>query len=182
MKSSGWLADKEDFTDGVLTKLVIQDFRATLNSIHLAIFDQCLLGDKTIRAFAEEYGCENPPYGTLPMHSEKNAKNFCDSPDKRQKNVRCKVKGQTRPASQHLENRISSAADLSSFLEATCLLPPRPSYGKRAINREAKLPCGAAVRHDGEVGYNDTSVPGLPGAARSVPRRGEIPMIPINRW
>ena len=56
VKSSGWLADKEDFTDGVLTKLVIQDFRATLNSTHLEIFDQCLLGDKTIRAFAEEYG------------------------------------------------------------------------------------------------------------------------------
>ena len=83
---------------------------------------------------------------------------------------------------QYLENRISSAADLSSFLEATCLLPPRPSSRKRAISREAKLPCGAAVRHDGEVGYNDTSVPGLPGAARSVPRRGESPMIPINRW
>lgn len=55
-KSPSWLADREDFTDEVLTKLVIQEFRATLSSIHCVIFDQCLLGDKTIRAFAEEYG------------------------------------------------------------------------------------------------------------------------------
>lgn len=55
-KSPSWLADREDFTDEVLTKLVIQEFKATLSSIHCAIFDQCLLGDKTIRAFAEEYG------------------------------------------------------------------------------------------------------------------------------
>ena len=55
-KSPSWLADHEDFTDEVLTRLVIQEFRATLSSIQCAIFDQCLLGDKTIRAFAEEYG------------------------------------------------------------------------------------------------------------------------------
>ena len=55
-KSPSWLTDHEDFTDEVLTKMVIQEFRATLNSIHCAVFDQCLLGDKTIRAFAEEYG------------------------------------------------------------------------------------------------------------------------------
>ena len=55
-KSPSWLTDHEDFTDEVLTRLVIQEFRATLSSIHCTIFDQCLLGDKTIRAFAEEYG------------------------------------------------------------------------------------------------------------------------------
>ena len=57
-KSPSWLTDHEDFTDEVLTRLVIQEFRATLSSIHCAIFDQCLLGDKTIRAFAEEYGLQ----------------------------------------------------------------------------------------------------------------------------
>ena len=76
VKSSGWLADKEDFTDGVLTKLVIQDFRATLNSIHLAIFDQCLLGDKTIRAFAEEYGLRKSTVWDIANALRKNFKNF----------------------------------------------------------------------------------------------------------
>ena len=76
VKSSGWLADKEDFTDGVLTKLVIQDFRATLNSIHLAIFDQCLLGDKTIRAFAEEYGLRKSTVWDIANALRKNFKKF----------------------------------------------------------------------------------------------------------
>ena len=76
VKSSGWLADKEDFTDGVLTKLVIQDFRATLNSIHLAIFDQCLLGDKTIRAFAEEYGLRKSTVWDIANALRKNCKKF----------------------------------------------------------------------------------------------------------
>ena len=94
--SGGWLMEK-DFTDGVLTKLVIQDFRATLNSIHLAIFDQCLLGDKTIRAFAEEYGLRKSTVKDIANALRKNFKKiFCDSPDKRQKNVRCKVKGSNK--------------------------------------------------------------------------------------
>ena len=76
VKSSGWLADKEDFTDGVLTKLVIQDFRATLNSIHLAIFDQCLLGDKTIRAFAEEYGLRKSTVWDIANALRKKCKKF----------------------------------------------------------------------------------------------------------
>ena len=76
VKSSGWLADKEDFTDGVLTKLVIQDFRATLNSIHLAIFDQCLLGDKTIRAFAEEYGLRKSTVWDIANVLRKKCKKF----------------------------------------------------------------------------------------------------------
>lgn len=76
VKSSGWLADKEDFTDGVLTKLVIQDFRATLNSTHLAIFDQCLLGDKTIRAFAEEYGLRKSTVWDIANALRKNFKKF----------------------------------------------------------------------------------------------------------
>jgi len=37
------------------------------------------------------------------------------------------------------------------------------SLAERAINRETKQPCGAADRHDGEVGYNDTSVLSLIG-------------------
>ena len=76
VKSSAWLADKEDFTDRVLTKLVIQDFRATLNSIHLAIFDQCLLGDKTIRAFAEEYGLRKSTVWDIANALRKNFKKF----------------------------------------------------------------------------------------------------------
>ena len=73
-KSPSWLTDHEDFTDEVLTKMVIQEFRATLNSIHCAIFDQCLLGDKTIRAFAEEYGLRRSTVWDIANSLRKNFK------------------------------------------------------------------------------------------------------------
>ena len=92
-KSPSWLTDHEDFTDEVLTKMVIQEFRATLNSIHCAVFDQCLLGDKTIRAFAEEYGLRRSTVWDIANSLRKNFKKICDLPDKRRKNVRCKVEG-----------------------------------------------------------------------------------------
>ena len=73
-KSPSWLTDHEDFTDEVLTKMVIQEFRATLNSIHCAVFDQCLLGDKTIRAFAEEYGLRRSTVWDIANSLRKNFK------------------------------------------------------------------------------------------------------------
>ena len=71
--SGGW-DDHEDFTDEVLTKMVIQEFRATLTSIHCAVFDQCLLGDKTIRAFAEEYGLRRSTVWDIANSLRKNFK------------------------------------------------------------------------------------------------------------
>ena len=73
-KSPSWLTDHADFTDEVLTKMVIQEFRATLNSIHCAVFDQCLLGDKTIRAFAEEYGLRRSTVWDIANSLRKNFK------------------------------------------------------------------------------------------------------------
>ena len=73
-KSPSWLTDHEDFTDEVLTKMVIQEFRATLNSVHCAVFDQCLLGDKTIRAFAEEYGLRRSTVWDIANSLRKNFK------------------------------------------------------------------------------------------------------------
>ena len=73
-KSPSWLTDHADFTDEVLTKMVIQEFRATLNSIHCAVFDQCLLGDKTIRAFAEEYGLRRSTVWNIANSLRKNFK------------------------------------------------------------------------------------------------------------
>ena len=92
-KSPSWLTDHADFTDEVLTKMVIQEFRATLNSVHCAVLTNAFLGTRPSGLLPRNTGCGDQLSGTSQTPSEKISKKFCDLPDKRRKNVRCKVEG-----------------------------------------------------------------------------------------
>jgi len=74
MKSAAWLADPANFADEVLINILISDFRDSLNNVHRDIFDQCLLGDKTIREFAAEYGLRRSTVWDIANNLRKNFK------------------------------------------------------------------------------------------------------------
>lgn len=55
VNASAWLADPENNIELAETRMAIDEFRNTLTPIQLYVFDQCLLGGKTIREFSQEH-------------------------------------------------------------------------------------------------------------------------------
>ena len=56
VKSSAWLADPANNIEMALTEMCIEDFRKSLSSIQLEIFDTVMLGGVGVREYARQKG------------------------------------------------------------------------------------------------------------------------------
>ena len=97
VKTSAWLADPHDFTNDITAQMLEAELIASLTDVQLDLYRKCIVGGKPPAQICA--GGRHQLQVRMEAQrtdSEKSKKNFWMRAIKRQKNVRCKVKGLIR--------------------------------------------------------------------------------------
>ena len=78
IKSSAWQIDPKNYAEDAVTNLLIRDFSLSLSSLHLSIFENCVMNQMTVREYAGKFGISKSYVSKLKKVVKEKLKNFLD--------------------------------------------------------------------------------------------------------
>ena len=76
VKTASWLADSKNYTDDVLTDILLGDFKQTLNPLYLSVFESCIMNGTTVRQYAAEHNISKSYVSKIENALKEKLKNF----------------------------------------------------------------------------------------------------------
>lgn len=76
VKAASWLADSKNYTDDVLTDILLGDFKQTLNPLYLSVFESCIINGTTVRQYAAEHNISKSYVSKIENALKEKLKNF----------------------------------------------------------------------------------------------------------
>ena len=180
VKASAWLESPEKMEEDIITGLLEQEFIRSLTKPQLDVYMNCMRGNMSMLSYAKQDGLSFSTVKDTRDAIRKKFKKFLRDPLIRSKNVRCKVKGSIKTASQYLENRISSAADLPLFSKRLAFCRQDLPHGSERSTERLNCRVVRLFAMMEKLGIMILPSPDCRGRLGAFLGGGESPMIPIK--
>lgn len=75
-RSSSWLADPKNYSEEIVTSIMVEEFKLTLTSLQLSVFEHCVVNGVTVREFAATFGISKSYASKIEKAVKEKLKNF----------------------------------------------------------------------------------------------------------
>jgi hypothetical protein len=76
VRSSSWLTDPKNYSEEIVTGILIEEFKLTLTSLHLSVFENCVMNGMTVREYAATFGISKSYASKIEKAVKEKLKNF----------------------------------------------------------------------------------------------------------